>query len=512
MIICCLGDSLTEGDYGVHGKRGIANVHEKNYPYYLAKMLGAEVRNFGKCGYRPTDFFDRWDINGVDITNADIILIMLGANGGMSEEDETPQNYAYRKIVARCRKEAPSAEILLITTPHVTVNTEYSNCGYAIQVNEAVGFTRRYAREAKLRLIDLASYKTFCAKNEKVLQPNDGLHYAAFGYFLMAKFIAQALKKEFPKIIKYKPFEIKRKVSISTSALQRLYGDERALEIAALAGADGVDFNLCRQDFRDNASPYSLSQREMFKYYSALKAKAKKLGLEFVQTHGRITGFRNDAAEDEALIVNAKKDIRITKLLGAPVCVFHTATSIFMGADANASLMRELNDSMFLRLLDAASKYNVKIATETFGDATGLDAVDFFGQQDEFVAAYRRVRETSPNGHLLKVCADTGHSNKATRFAQPSPADVIRGLGEAVDVLHLNDNDTFTDQHKIPTEGCIDWENVFNALDGIGYDGVFNIEVIYGHDGESEKDIIGEAVRSVQKVRCLIDERYAHIE
>ncbi len=34
MRICCLGDSLTEGDYGVFGKRGIANVHAENYPFF----------------------------------------------------------------------------------------------------------------------------------------------------------------------------------------------------------------------------------------------------------------------------------------------------------------------------------------------------------------------------------------------------------------------------------------------------------------------------------------------
>lgn len=29
MIICCLGDSLTEGDYGIFGSRGVGNVQEK---------------------------------------------------------------------------------------------------------------------------------------------------------------------------------------------------------------------------------------------------------------------------------------------------------------------------------------------------------------------------------------------------------------------------------------------------------------------------------------------------
>ena len=35
--ICCLGDSLTEGDYGIFGKSGIANVKTDNYPCFWRK-------------------------------------------------------------------------------------------------------------------------------------------------------------------------------------------------------------------------------------------------------------------------------------------------------------------------------------------------------------------------------------------------------------------------------------------------------------------------------------------
>ncbi len=35
MIISCLGDSITEDDYRIKGKRDIANVNSKNYLYFL---------------------------------------------------------------------------------------------------------------------------------------------------------------------------------------------------------------------------------------------------------------------------------------------------------------------------------------------------------------------------------------------------------------------------------------------------------------------------------------------
>ena len=46
--VVCLGDSLTEGDYGIFGRSGIANIQPKGYPWFLEKLTGWEVRNFGK--------------------------------------------------------------------------------------------------------------------------------------------------------------------------------------------------------------------------------------------------------------------------------------------------------------------------------------------------------------------------------------------------------------------------------------------------------------------------------
>ena len=67
--------------------------------------------------------------------------------------------------------------------------------------------------------------------------------------------------------------------------------------------------------------------------------------------------------------------------------------------------------------------------------------------------------------------------HKATRFGQPSVADVIRIMGSGISCLHLHDNNTLKDQHKPPFTGSIDWGEVLNALDEVGYSGVYNLEV-----------------------------------
>ncbi len=194
MIIACLGDSLTEGDYGVWGKSGIANVQDKNYPYFLSKILGAEVRNFGKCGYTATSYLNYYSKGNVAVSDADVIIIMLGTNGGHDEAKETQGNKDYKDLIELCKKDAPNATIILCTPPHTTENPAYSNYGYAPQVEKAVAFVRSLAKEKNLGMIDVALCDKFNENNEDIMQPNDGLHFSQTGYRTLAEYIAEGLK------------------------------------------------------------------------------------------------------------------------------------------------------------------------------------------------------------------------------------------------------------------------------------------------------------------------------
>lgn len=196
MKIVCLGDSLTEGDYGVLGKSGIANVQTENYPYFLAKSTGAEVVNYGKCGFTSTSYLEFYKSGAVDVTGADIIIIMLGTNGGQKPDldCDVPGNADYKEIVELCKKDAPNAKIVLCTPPHATENPEMSNCGYAGQVKEAVEFVRMFADKYGYDMIDVANCPDFTSESEQVMQPNDGLHFGKDGYQALAAYIERGLR------------------------------------------------------------------------------------------------------------------------------------------------------------------------------------------------------------------------------------------------------------------------------------------------------------------------------
>lgn len=278
------------------------------------------------------------------------------------------------------------------------------------------------------------------------------------------------------------------KISINIGDFQEQYGELRALEIAKKVGAQAVDFCTTggMYDYRNPQSVYSKTDCEIISHYEEIKAYADSLGLEIGQTHGRIEGRQHDEAENEASIKNARIDCLVAKVLGAPYVVMHSVNTSRMGPDTPPEVMHDVNFDMFNTYLQFAKEYDVKIATETFGDAPRYGCCDFFGNIDEFIKSYNRICNVGSNGDYFTVCVDTGHSNKASRFGNnPSPAEIIQRLGENITCLHLNDNDKMTDQHKPLRTGCIDWEDVFAALGEIGYKGNYNMELNYSCFGKN---------------------------
>lgn len=302
---------------------------------------------------------------------------------------------------------------------------------------------------------------------------------------------------------------MKREVGLSLFPFQPTLGDAGAIELAAKLGVDAVDLGTCNAKFWDYRLPdsvYSRSDEEIIEHFTALRERAEALGIRVAQTHGRISGFINVKEEDEAFIENARLDCLAASVLGVDACVIHSVSTHYIGPDAPRELMHKLNFEMFSRILEHAKRYGVKIASETFGNVSKYKVCDFFGQIDEFVESYERICAVGDNAKYMSICLDTGHCNTATPYGEPPVEEIVRRLGSRISVLHLHDNNANKDQHKIPMTGEINWTAVFDALDEIDYDGVYNLELSPMHFGKNFQ--VEEAEFGVKVMRNIIRNRY----
>lgn len=293
-----------------------------------------------------------------------------------------------------------------------------------------------------------------------------------------------------------------KRISISCAALASRYGQKEALEICAKSGFDAVDFGLENFGVR-NEPVYQKSDEEIIDHFKALKARADELGLMISQTHGRCTTYTPEEEYNKWVRWVCRRDLLATAAIGAPACVIHSITTS-RWQDADADFMHKKNKELFDYLIPYAEEYGVSFALETFGDskANGQRVIDFFGDVHELKKQYDMLDTKNK-----MLCMDTGHTHKA-HCVKPSvlgTVDAIRYLGSDIKLLHLNDNNSYSDQHLPPyyagSELGLDWKAIFEALDDIGYDGVYNFEITLGHYGK----ILDEAVAFLGKYlrRCV---------
>ena len=291
-----------------------------------------------------------------------------------------------------------------------------------------------------------------------------------------------------------------KKISIGCSRLIKKIGLEDALALIKRSGFDAVNFEL--QNYYVSTSPYFGSDDEFESCFRNIKKVADDLELEIAHTHGMCGTFMPDNETHNNQVVKlTKKDLHATSLLGAPSCVVHFINSSRWDKQP-PELMHRICGEMYDSFIPAAEKYKVNIAMETFGAARikGARIRDFFSDPVEFKRQYERL-----DTKYKTICVDTGHTNLATNMGYPSVGDVIRYLGDLVEVLHMHDNNGIKDQHKILGTGIIDWKDVFAALDEIGYAGYYNLETMLKHYGdgfeEAEAEFSAKVLKHMLKIK-----------
>lgn len=74
-------------------------------------------------------------------------------------------------------------------------------------------------------------------------------------------------------------------------------------------------------------------------------------------------------------------------------------------------------------------------------------------------------------GEYAKVCFDVNHLLKESHHS------FIQKVGRHIITTHLSDYDRVNERHWMPGDGCIDWKELQELLDGCGYSGRYLFEL-----------------------------------
>jgi sugar phosphate isomerase/epimerase len=149
--------------------------------------------------------------------------------------------------------------------------------------------------------------------------------------------------------------------------------------------------------------------------------------------------------------------------------------------DRGAPPPNELGIQRLKKLVDIAEKCGVNLALENINHSSYLTYV------------YERI--SSPN---LGFCYDAGHRN----CKEPN-SDILKMFGDRLIAVHLHDNDGSGDQHRIPFEKSINWQEQMGKIAAAGYLGATTLECTIKNDlGEtrSAEEYLSDAYKAAKRL------------
>ena len=180
--IACLGDSLTEGDYGGKGS-GVMNIHTRSWSYFMQNELGCDMQNYGKCGASANSLLSTYKSGKLDVSESDIILLWVGSNAGLSGE----QGAAYKELIGLLENDKKEGAVIVLVVPP---NRDPSS-GSVADVQTAQATVTELSKTKGYRMIDLYAESPVQVEMLSIYQPHDGVHLSEAGYHAIADYITE---------------------------------------------------------------------------------------------------------------------------------------------------------------------------------------------------------------------------------------------------------------------------------------------------------------------------------
>ena len=275
------------------------------------------------------------------------------------------------------------------------------------------------------------------------------------------------------------------KISTNGRYILTRFGYEKGFALLKDAGFDAVDVGLDEMTSMESA----LNQPGYEKKAQEIRAAADQAGIPINQTHAPFKYPLDIWEKSENLYPILNRTLEISGIFGAEVAVVHPYHHpVFLGHEDE---MFEKNMEYYGKLLPTAQAAGVKIGVDNMFQ---VDARRKFIIDDTCSRLYDFIRYVDTlNSPWAVACLDIGHV--AVIQQKDEPWDFIRGLGhDRLKALHVHDNDYRNDQHRLPYEGIINWNEVTRALGEIDYQGYFTYET-NGHLGGYDDEFIPTALK-----------------
>ena len=267
--------------------------------------------------------------------------------------------------------------------------------------------------------------------------------------------------------------------SSSSVSLIRKYGDEETFRIFQACSIDAIDYPVDggtpTLEALKKASVYSLSEDEVLAKFRAIREIADRHNVIVGQTHAIFGAF--EPSDTDEFVDITIKDILATHVLGARHTVVHPIIMPGRVCNERKDENFEYNLKFYRKLIPALEKWNVKCAIENLF-CRGEDGLIHSSECSDPQEILDYISELGSDNFC--ACADTGHFRLSGKDTGITVGDSMRRLGDALEVLHVQENDGIDDLHVVPftLRNVMDWEDIISALREIGYNGNMNFEIM----------------------------------
>lgn len=218
---------------------------------------------------------------------------------------------------------------------------------------------------------------------------------------------------------------------------------------------------------------YDKDMDEIIAHYQPELDIIKKYGLTITQAHAPFYSYSSKNVHfTEYAIKTYEKALKLCAYAGCPRLVVHGFSRHVDDLGINDNDIHIANMKMYAALIPAALETGVTILLENL--FTSYDGKRYAGTCcDPYDAiAYIDTLNEMAGRECFGLCFDTGHINLVR---DPIP-EYVQKLGKRIKALHIHDNDSQGDMHLAPYTGSVRWNDFYNSLKEIGYDGDLSFE------------------------------------